>query len=185
MPRQPNIPHEPSPDREDAPRRPRRLRRGLLFLVSGPIAVFEWNLVRRNGRIIGGLASAIRRGPGRHAETVLTKPDRSLDIEATAFRCGVSVAQLEGLLVVQRLRTKRAAYLAFALGCGSVLRWIYQSVSAPSSPMRWLNAVQVLFFCLAFFLVAFRYAFANWQIRTRRLGSAGDYLRTTDSFWPS
>jgi len=39
-------------------------------------------------------------------------------------------------------------------------------------------------FCLVFFLAAFQQAHVNWQLRTGRLGSAGEYLRSADPFWP-
>ena len=39
-------------------------------------------------------------------------------------------------------------------------------------------------FCAVFFLLAFKNAWQNWQLRTGRLGSALDYLTTTERFWP-
>ena len=49
---------------------------------------------------------------------------------------------------------------------------------------RFWAAVQFLPFCAAFFVLAFRNAWANWQLRTRRLAPAGAYLRTAEGFWP-
>jgi len=40
-------------------------------------------------------------------------------------------------------------------------------------------------FCGLFFLLAFKNAWQNWQLRRRRLGSAMEYLTTGEPFWPS
>lgn len=47
-----------------------------------------------------------------------------------------------------------------------------------------LTAMQFAPFCLVFFLAAFRQAHVNWQLRTGVLGSAGDYLRSAEPFFP-
>jgi hypothetical protein len=36
-----------------------------------------------------------------------------------------------------------------------------------------------------FFLLAFKNAWLNWQLRTRRFGSAMEYLTTAEHFWPN
>jgi hypothetical protein len=40
-------------------------------------------------------------------------------------------------------------------------------------------------FCAIFFLVAFRNAHVNWQLRIGHLGSPAAYLRSPEPFWPS
>ena len=45
--------------------------------------------------------------------------------------------------------------------------------------------VGLLAICTAFFLSAFYNALINWQIRTLRLGTAREFLRAEESWWPS
>ena len=45
--------------------------------------------------------------------------------------------------------------------------------------------IGLLTICTAMFLSAFYNALVNWQIRTRRLGTVLEFLRTEESWWPS
>jgi hypothetical protein len=47
-----------------------------------------------------------------------------------------------------------------------------------------LPAVEFAPFCLVFFLVAFLSGLENYQLRTRRLATAWEYLNNSGRFWP-
>jgi hypothetical protein len=85
----------------------------------------------------------------------------------------------------RRGQTARVAWGCFAAGWAALGLWTWQMTVLPAGQGRFWAAVQFLPFCAAFYVLAFRNAWANWQLRTRRLGSAGEYLRSADRFWPS
>jgi hypothetical protein len=47
-----------------------------------------------------------------------------------------------------------------------------------------LPALEFAPLCVAFFLYAFKTALQNYQVRTRRVATATEYLQTKDSFLP-
>jgi hypothetical protein len=56
--------------------------------------------------------------------------------------------------------------------------------------MRWttsatLTALQFTPACLVLFLLAFRFALENYQIRMRRKVTVIEYLTASQNFWPS
>jgi hypothetical protein len=77
------------------------------------------------------------------------------------------------------------AYIAFGLGWLFFAGWIYRLATIPWTGGFVVTAVEFLPFVLVFFLQAFKSALQNFQIRTRRLATPGEYLRTRDAFWPS
>lgn len=166
------------------PSRLRRLWRGVRFVVGGPVATIGVREIKQGAGLIRSLADVLRTGsqPDRRLRA---RVDGTLDVAATAFSHGLTVAELERRLKARRRQTARAAYLAFALGWGLLALWLWQALDTPWSYARVASAVEFLPFCAAFFLVAFRNAWLNWQLRVRRLGSAADYLRTSEPFWPS
>ena len=103
---------------------------------------------------------------------------------ATALSHGLSVASLEEQVFRQRRQTTRMAYLAFAGGWLSLGWWLWQALTTPWSAGRMVLGLEFIPFCAVFFLLAFKNAWQNWQLRTGRLGSALDYLTTTERFWP-
>ena len=161
-----------------------RLWRGTRFVASSPIATIGVGEVKQGARFIRGLTEVVRTGP-RPDRRLRAHADRTLDLLATAFSHGLSVAELEQRLAARRRQTAKAAYFAFALAWGFLGLWLYQALRTPWSYARVISAVEFLPFCAAFFLLAFRNAWLNWQLRTRRLGSAADYLRASEPFWPS
>ena len=82
-------------------------------------------------------------------------------------------------------QTTRMAYLAFVGGWLIFAWWLWQALTTPWSAGRMILGLEFIPFCAVFFLTAFKNAWQNWQLRTGRLGSAMDYLTTTEPFWPS
>ena len=113
-----------------------------------------------------------------------TNEDGAIDLKATAFSYGISVAELECRLRLRQAQTRRAAYATFGLGSLSLLLWLVGALQMRMSSARFFSALEFLPFCALFLLLAFQSAWMNWQLRTRRLGSAGAFLRTTDPFLP-
>jgi hypothetical protein len=60
----------------------------------------------------------------------------------------------------------------------------YRLSSIEWSPGVALPALEFAPLCVAFFLYAFKTALQNYQIRTRRVATATEYLQTKDSFLP-
>jgi hypothetical protein len=152
-------------------------------VLSAPLSAFPLRQVIRNGRQIGSLVSDLRQGP-RPPRAVPQHREGKLDKTATAFVCEVSEAELDKLLSLRRRQTARMAYFAFGLGWISVLAWLLRLLDLDWTGQRLMAALQFAPFCLAFFLTAFKQAHVNWQLRTGLLGSAGDYLRSAEPFWP-
>ena len=98
---------------------------------------------------------------------------------------GLTAFELKRRWLRRRRQTARVAWGCFAAGWAALGLWTWQMMAMPAEQGRFWAAVQFLPFCAAFFVLAFRNAWANWQLRTRRLGSAGEYLRSADRFWPS
>jgi hypothetical protein len=148
------------------------------------VRAFPAEEVVKSGRWIAALFGWLRWGRTR-AGQVDVGADRRFDLAATAYRYGASVAQLEAVLAARQRATARFAYLAFGLGWLFFLAWLYRAATMPWTTGHVLPLLEFAPFCLVFFLVAFRAALQNFQIRTRRLARASEYLRTSESFWPS
>ena len=68
-------------------------------------------------------------------------------------------------------------------GFGFLLIWVYEALLQPAyASLGYILALVA--FCAVFFLAAFYNALINWQARTIRLGTAREFLTTTDSWWP-
>jgi hypothetical protein len=137
-----------------------------------------------NGQLIRDLAAAIRHGPAV-APRMYAGPDRRLDMAATALSHGMSVSALEERVAESRRQTAFLAYLTFAGGWLVLAWWLWQALTTSWSASRMILGMEFVPFCAVFFLLAFRNAWLNWQLRTRRLGSAMDYLTTAERFWPN
>ena len=140
--------------------------------------------ILHNGRIIQDLAAAVRQGPGT-PRRIYVDGDRRLDMEATALSHGLSVSGLEERVARRRRQTARVAYLTFTGGWLALGWWLWQELTTQWSPGRMLLGIEFIPFCALFFLLAFKNAWMNWQLRTGRLGSAVEYLTTAERFWPS
>ena len=161
----------------------RRTWRGTKFIVGGPIANIGLEEISSGGRLIGQLTKQVRQGPVSDGRL---KADEhgAIDLRATAFSYGISVEELLQRMHQRRRQTARSAYALFCLGGCLLVVWLWQVMHMTRSAARIVSAVEFLPFCVLFLLVATKSAHANWQLRTRRLGSLGDYLRTSDPFLP-
>ena len=157
--------------------------RGTKLVLGAPLSAFPLRQVIRNGRQIGSLVLDLRQGP-RPPRAVPQHREGKLDKAATAFVCELSEAELDKLLSLRRRQTARMAYFAFGLGWIAVAAWLLRLLYLDWAGQRLMAALQFAPFCLAFFLTAFKQAHVNWQLRTGFLGSAGDYLRSAEPFWP-
>lgn len=168
---------------KQSPIRSGRVWRSTKLVFGAPIAAFPLDQITRNGRLIGKLVSDLRSEP-RLARADLLQRDGRLDLGATALAHVLSEAELRELLLVRRRQTARLGYLAFGLGWVFVGAWLLRVLGLDWTGQRILAAAQFAPFCLIFFLIAFKQAHVNWQLRTGVLGSAGDYLRSAEPFWP-
>ncbi len=178
----------PSPElgKRKEPARPSFLRRNwrrARFVASGPVASIGVTEISGGARLIDDLLRLLRAGPPPDTR-IRTGQGGSIDLQATAFSCGIKVEELEKRLRERRLQTARAAYATFGLGAISVLLWLYAALHMMMSSARIFSALEFLPFCALFFLLAFKAAWMNWQLRTLRIGSAFAFLRTTEAFLP-
>ena len=161
----------------------RRNWRRARIVAGGPIATIGLQEISGGARLIDTLFGVVRGGP-QADRRLKTNPDGTIDLIATAFCFGVSVEEMAQRVRVRREQTVRAAYMMFGLGCLSLLLWLYGVLQIRMSSGRILSAVEFLPFCVLFFLLAFKSAWMNWQLRTLRMGSAVAYLQTTKPFLP-
>jgi hypothetical protein len=156
---------------------------GTRWLVSMPLRHFPRDEIGKSAALIGSLFEAVKSRPDRVGGLRVTD-GRSFDLEATAFEQGIAVWQLEVLLVRRQRTTARYAYISFALGWLFFAGWGYRLSSIEWSPGVALPALEFAPLCVAFFLYAFKTALQNYQIRTRRVATATEYLQTKDAFRP-
>ena len=158
--------------------------RGAKSTVRAPFTAFPGRQIVENGRLIGFLYGRIR--VGRPSETrVFRAEDGSIDMTATSFTLGLSMDRLRARMAQRRRQTARLAYLSFGLGVVFFVMWLYRAWAWNFEGSRMLAAIQFVPFCAVFFLVAFKNAHANWQLRTGYLGSASEYIHSSEPFWPS
>lgn len=160
-----------------------RLWRGTKWLAASPFEAFPKDEIAENARLIGALGAARKAGPRANGR-FRVHLDRSFDLAATAFLHGVSAPQIETLLRRRQKETARTAYLAFGLGMFCFIGWLLRAWLVPWTGSSLVQALEFLPFCLFFFLMAFKSALENFQLRTRRLATAGEYLWTEEPFWP-
>jgi hypothetical protein len=173
------------PGRADPDTPPRRsFWRGVRSTFGAPFRAFPSKPILDNARLIRELAQGPRPPHGRERR-VFRDDDGQIDMLATSFSMGMPEWQLEARVAQRCRETKRMAYAAFALGWVFLGLWFHRALFADYHRSRLLAALQFLPFCAVFFLLAFKAAYQNWQLRTRTMGTAGDYLRSRASFWPS
>ena len=157
--------------------------RSTLGVTMNPLSAFPRDLIVETGRLIGDLARRLRAG-GVRDDRLYFSDDRRIDMEATAFAHGMTVAGLDALLSNRQREAARAAYLAFGLGWVFFLLLLYRTMTIPLTASHLVPLLEFLPFCAAFFLMAFRSALQNFQLRERRLITALEYLTTPRGFWP-
>jgi hypothetical protein len=161
----------------------RRNWRRARYIAGGPIATIGLEEISGGARLIDKLFGLVRGGP-QADERLKVNVDGTIDLVATAFCFGVSSEEFAKRICARREQTVRAAYTTFALGCLSLLLWLYGVVQVRMGSGRILSAIEFLPFCVLFFLLSFKSAWMNWQLRTLRMGSAVAYLKTTEPFLP-
>ena len=162
----------------------RRLWRGAKAITRGPVDAAAPSEIARGASLIRSLYELLQRSP-RSEERFRLDEAGNIDVVATAFLHGVTPAVLEERMLTRRRETKRAAYALFALGVFTFIGWSIEALTMRMSISRIMSAVEFLPFCLWFMLLAFKSAWTNHQLRTRRLDSALEYLQTTGPFFPS
>ena len=162
----------------------RSIWRGTWTVIRVPFSTFPIGAIRDNARLIGALVERLRR-PADPEPRLFKTEDGRIDLQATSFMLGLSAYAMHDRIAHRRRQTTRLAYLSFGLGWVFVALWIWRGLVSGLGGLHLLGAVQFIPFCAIFFLVAFKNAHANWQLRTGQLGSAGDYLRSPEPFWPS
>jgi hypothetical protein len=153
------------------------------FIAGGPVASIGLPEISQGGRFIRALTAMLR---GRSAKRgpIQLHEDGRINVVTTAILLGLSEEELRQRFRDTRVSTARSAYALCCLGWLFLLLWIYNALHMPLMLSRVVSALEFLPFCALFFILAFRSAWTNWQLRTMRLGSASAYLRTTDPFWP-
>jgi len=162
-------------------------RRGLWgtlgTLLRGPLDAFNPRQVAQGAQVIGRLTNIIRAGPQRDPR-IQVEEDHGLDLAAIAFLSETSEAEIMRQLANRRRQSATAAYTYLVGGAGFFVAWVYVALLQPSY-VSLTYVLGLVGFCTALFLAAFYNALVNWQVRTRRLGSAREFLATEDSWWPS
>jgi hypothetical protein len=170
-------------DALDKPKR-RSLRRGVRLVMGAPAACFGGKQIRENAGYIGDLVQMIRTGPATDRQVRLSK-GRNLDVLSMAWDAQVPPSEIERQLDSRRMQSARSTlcYLAGAM-LFMVVGFYHAAAALPASPS--LSYVVVMgAICSCFFLLAFYHALVNWQIRTRRLGTAREFMHADESWWPS
>jgi hypothetical protein len=163
--------------------RKRPIWHGVKFVLGAPFAALGTEHILKNAAFIGALADRIKTGPDAD-RWVCVDDDQNLDVEAMATRAGISINGIQFLLANRRRQTARAAFCYLAGGGGFIALWLVESIRVPAyASIAYI--IGLLAICTAFFLSAFYNALVNWQIRTMRLGTALEFLRTEESWWPS
>lgn len=158
--------------------------RGTKSAAAVPFQAFPKEEVIEAARFIGSLLRLRGEGSqGKQGKFPLDPQGRS-DLRALAFLEGMSASQLEASLVRRQRSTARAAYVAFGLGWLCFFGWVWRAYAVPWSATSLVQALEFLPFLIFFFAAAFRCALANFQLRTRRLAGAKEYLLTREAFWP-
>ena len=183
MNRMRETPSETGPKPKASTSMLRRTWRRTKFVAGGPIANIGLEDISSGARLIRQLTSQVRQGPVAD-ERLKADEHGAIDLRATAFSYGISVEELLERMHQRRRQTARSAYALLCLGSCFLVVWMWQAMHMPRSAARIVSAMEFLPFCVLFLLVATRSAHSNWQLRTRRLGSLADYLRTSDPFLP-
>jgi hypothetical protein len=161
----------------------RRAVRGVGWLSASPVQWFGHRSVRRGATFIGDLVNRIRT-PAQRDLGFKTAERGAFDLHATAWRLGLTVAELRKRLDGRRRQTALAAYTMAALGVVFFSAWLLKVLHTPTASGRMLLAFDFLPLCLLFVLLAFYQALVNFQIRVGRAASWREYLTTEDDFWP-
>jgi hypothetical protein len=170
-----------SPDNDRAdPVRPGLLRR------IGRAAVSPWRSLRIGERVarLQRELDELRSGDRGAQSRVRLDESGEFDLDAMAFLHGQERRTFEGTLAKKRWSTARNAWVFFGLGVMFFVAWLYRLVTMTWTANATVTALQFTPACAVFFLLAFRFALENYQIRQRRKVSVLEFLGTSDGFWP-
>ena len=157
---------------------------GVRKTLSAPIACIGVEQIAENARLIRKLAQIIRSGPGAEP-MVRVQPDRSLDVAAMAWEAQVPVAEIERLLDNRRRQSRQATWTYLVGGTVFVvLGFVHAASLLPALPTLLYTLSTAAISC-CFFLMALYNALINWQVRTRRLGTAREFLNADETWRPS
>ena len=143
--------------------------------------------IRRSGIFIHDLAEVVRTQHYRGHSGIILDGSGRIDIQATAAAMDMDPASFMSRIHVRRDQTRRGALSSFCLGWVVLLLWLYEMMFLSWSGSRLLSGLFFLPFCGGLFVFAFRNAWLNWQLRTRRVGGTGSataFLTTTEGFLP-
>jgi hypothetical protein len=170
-----------SPDNDRAdPARPSVLRR------IGRAALSPWRSLRTGERVatlrrdLDELRSVDRRAASR----VRLDETGGFDLDAMAFLHGQGRRTFGEILASRRRSTARNAWIFLGLGAMFFGGWLYRLVIMTWTVNATLTALQFTPACAVFFLLSFRFALENYQIRQRRRVSVLEFLATPNGFWP-
>ena len=171
-----------SPDNDRAdPVRPGVLRR------IGRAALSPWLSLRigeRAARLRDEL-DELRRGDRRAQSRVRLDERGEFDLDAMAFLHGQGRRAFGETLSIRRRSTARNAWIFFGLGVMFFVARLYRLLTMTWTVNATLTALQFTPACAVFFLLAFRFALENYQIRQGRKVSVLEFLATPNGFWPS
>jgi hypothetical protein len=177
-----------SEDGEREPRKPAfaRFWAGVKFIGGGPVVAFAPEDVAAGARLIRRLANEVQRRRPAGGPPISVGDGRVIDVEATAIASGASVDEVEAQLACRRRQTVWQAYVTFGLGWFFFGVWLYRAAFTVWTMSAIVTAIEFAPFCAIFFLMAFRCALENYQIRTRRAATALEFLATSEApFWPN
>ncbi|PPQ34914.1 hypothetical protein SAMN06265338_13516 [Rhodoblastus acidophilus] len=161
--------------------------RALRGFAKVPFLLAPWREIKRSKDTIVdqalGIWSQARRGNDANQQVILDG-DRLIDLAAFAEENGLSDRQARALLARRRRETARAAYTCFALGWGAFFFLAYRIVGESWTSGPFVVTLEFSPFCVLFFLMAFKFALDNFRLRTLRHATAGEFLRTNETFWP-
>lgn len=139
--------------------------------------------IRDGAQFIDDLAKGFRSGRGGR-KRIRLDGDGRFDIAGMAGDAGCSTHEIERRLENRRRETARNAKVYLALGIALLVAWLGQTLRLSMGKGSVLHDVMFLLVLGCFFFLAFNYSFINWQVRTRRLGTVLDFLKTDESWWP-
>lgn len=127
----------------------------------------------------------ILRAPRPAGVTIIAGPNGSFDIPLTAEIAGVTSAQVERLLALRLRRTATTFWACVVVGAAGFLSWVAAAILSPPDFAGIWSGMMTLILTLALGGKSLEAALQNWQVRARRFGSIGEFLRTADTVLPS
>ena len=161
------------------------VRPGVLRRI-GRAAVSPWRSPRVGERVatLRRELDELRSGDRRAASRVRLDETGGFDLQAMAFLHGQGRRTFEETLASRRRSTARNAWIFLGLGVMFFAAWLYRLATMTWTVNATLTALQFTPACAVFFLLAFRFALENYQIRQRRKVSVLEFLATPNGFWP-